>query len=182
MPDFFIQTHKTHAKGKWSNVYTSTAPDLAEIVADMVTVMTTLELPLLHPDVTLESIRFSTVTPFDGIYQIVPIGEAGTSSDTGDLLPFFNCVRIDFVVIGGGRPSRKYWKGLLTETLVTAQNVNSGTLGLIETTFNAAIASANDLGHAFRDNDGQVWDSATALAPVQMRQMHRKRKKRVVTP
>lgn len=182
MPDFYIQTHKSHARGKWSNVYTTTAANLAELVVDMTAVMTELELPILHPAVTLESIRFSSVTPGDDIYQIVPVGENGTSTDTGDMLPLFNCVRVDFVVIGGGRPSRKYWKGFLTETLVNDMLITSGALGVIETRFNAAIADANDLGHAFRDNDDQAWDSATAFAPVQMRQMHRKRRKAAPTP
>src|SRR3954471_780337 len=118
MPDFLAQTYKTHLKGKWTNVYRFAALTLTEANGTMVDILVALEKPLLHPDVTLASIRISTAIPFDDAFTITPIGENGTSSDSADLLPFFNCVRVDIGVIGGGRPSRKYWKGLLTETLV----------------------------------------------------------------
>jgi hypothetical protein len=182
MPRFLAQTYKTHPKGKWSNVYGFVAATLAAATADMVDILTNLEKPLLHPSVVLASIRISSAIPFDDSFTITPIGENGTSADAADLLPFFNCVRVDIGVIGGGRPSRKYWKGLLTETLVTGMQVTPGALAAIETGFNGAIAAAEAAVMAFSDNDGQDWDTAVAVADVQMRQMHRKRRKKVVAP
>lgn len=177
MPDFIAQTYKTHPNGKWSNVYRFGAATLAEAVTDMVPILEGLELPILHPDVTLSAVRIATVTPHDDVFEIVPLGLAGTSADSGDLLPFFNCARVDISVIGGGRPSRKYWKGVLTESITAGMNLASGVQGLITSQFNAAIAAANDAGHAFSDPQGQDWDTAVCLQAIQMRQMHRKRKR-----
>jgi hypothetical protein len=183
VPEFYAQTYKTHPFGKWTNVYQFGAATLDEAVSDMLPILETLELPMLHQAVTLKAVRFSTVTPGDSVFAIIPLNAGGTSSDSGDLLPFFNCARVDISIIGGGRPSRKYWKGLLTESLVTAMQVNGGTATALEGAFNSAIADANDAGHAFHDNDGQDWDVATVQSLVQMRQMHRRRRKTpVVTP
>lgn len=177
MPDFIAQTYKSHPAGKWSNVYRFGAATLAEAQADMVDVLEDLEIPLLHSTVTLDAIRISSAAPGDDIFAIIPLGVAGTSSDGGDLLPFWNCARVDMSVIGGGRPSRKWWKGFLTESLVTAMQITSGAVGVLNTAFNAAIFTANDLGHAFHDPDGQDWDVAVTQATVAMRQMHRKRRR-----
>jgi hypothetical protein len=179
MPDFYAQTYKTHVAGKWSNVYRFSADNLAVAVSEVLPILEPFERSLLHPQVSLKAIRFSTVTAHDDVFEIIPLNEAGTSSDAGDLIPFFNCVRVDISVIGGGRPSRKYYKGLLTETLITGMNINSGTVDFVSDAVNDFIAAMNDAGHAVKDNDGQAWDVASAFTAIQMRQMHRKRRRRV---
>jgi hypothetical protein len=177
MATFLAQVFKVYGAIRWSNVYRFEAANLAEATTDVVPLLATAEHALLHPDMSVESIRISSATTGDDVFSVTPINEPGGSAAADDPLPLFCTVRVDINVIGGGRPSRKYYRGNLTESVITGSTINDTTLTLFETTVNNLISDMNDAGHALEDPQQQDWDVASALRPIQMRQLHRKRRR-----
>lgn len=165
----------------WSNVYLLDAADLLAAV-DMANSLVTNETNLHYDNVIYDRAVVSSLTPHDDVFETIPLATTGNLDLSGeDYLPLFNSIRVDFHVVGGGRPSRKYFRcpvrevdqvdGLLTSDALTA--FQSRALGFV-----AALATDSV---AWVDPDGQAIDSASVFEEVQMRQLHRKRR-RTPTP
>src|SRR3569833_36994 len=162
-------------RGKWSNVWHCDAVDL-DTAADVWQDEGVPQLlPLLHPSATLTTILLSSEA--DDTFLTRPINAAGSSASTDSLLPLFNTLKALFSSSGLGRPDYKYFKGFLTEA--------SQPDGIIEPTLrgNVAIGLASLLSHMASGGaplvtkNSDVYSVASVQAEVQMRQMHRKRKK-----
>lgn len=178
MPIFRAQVFFTHALGKWTNVYHVNAADFATALAHFTDTSVVDKLRSMeHINVTLQQIRVSDEIPGTDVFATVPIGLAGTSSDSGSLLPLFNRARVDVAVIGGGRPSRKYIAGWITESLQTDGNLETTAVTYMNTAMGGLITALVTLGSDLCDPDGQEWLTASTIRAVAMHQMHRKRRK-----
>lgn len=175
-----MQVHYTFGvQGKWSNVWHNSGADILTVRDNFLGFVVPALLPLLDNTCLLARLLVSDDASTE--FVTVPVDEAGTSGASGDLLPLFNAVKVLFADGSLGRPDYKFFKGLLTEGGQEEGFINSATeaviAGLVSDLIDAA--ASNDIPFVSLDND--EYTSATVQTFVQMRQMHRKRKK-VVTP
>jgi len=178
MGSFRVQVNYIRGAGeKWSNVWNCVATDMASAIADWSGVGAPDLLPLLDSSCQLKSLLVSDND--SDAFATVDLNLAGTSSASGDLLPLFNSAKVLFPDTSFGRPDLKYFKGFVTESIQTAGNLNSGTItavnGLVATLISDMAAAGTTLG----TKTGDAYTTATTQVAVQMRQMHRKRRKTV---
>jgi hypothetical protein len=113
-------------------------------------------------------------------FTTVPINLVGTSTASGDLLPLYCTCKI-LIDQASGRPDVKYLKGFVTESIQTAGILLSGTLTSVDGIFTGFITAMAAGGATLVADDGEEWSTCSVQPAVQMRQMHRKRRK-TVTP
>jgi len=184
MPLFKIQIFKKleGSDREWSNVWICDATDLATVVAGMPDFGSN-EAQFYLDNVIVTRARVSDTLPDTDVFSIVTLdleGTRGTAGD-GDWLPLFNTVRIDIDVEGGGRPSRKYIRPPLLESDQSRGILEDTVITYFTTVANQAIEVASTGSFPMVDPDGQTLITSHAQANVQMRQLHRKRK-RVAAP
>jgi len=178
---FRVQVHyKLGTTGKWSNVWHVNATGIAEAAAGFESIGVPALLPWIHVAALLDSLLVSD--PASDDFITVPVSESGTNGDIGELLPLFNSVKLIFPTPGFGRPDLKYMKGLLTEGMQANGTITAAVLTALDTAFTAFIADMAAGGVALVSHEGDEYSDVTAQGPVQMRQMHRKRRKTVPTP
>ena len=176
---FIIQSFKTHPleNRPWSNRYIVSAEDLQ--AARNAAISITAAEVLLHNQATvLTYARVSTLIPGDGSYVTVPTNAGGQRPNPTDNLPLWNTLRVDITVAGGGRPSRKYYRPPLGESDVNNYQIEPTIASLFTTTLNDLIGDLETNGTPLVDPDGQEWLNATTITRVQMRQLHRRRRRR----
>ena len=171
--------YKRGTTGKWSNVWHVNAADLATAAAAFQASGVPDLLPLLDNSAQLVSLLVSDPATSTFITSI--LNAAGTSTASGDLLPLFNSAKAFFADGSNGRPDYKYLKGFITESIQTNGVITSGALGVIVSQLGTLIADMDTAGAPLVSADNDPYLTVTAQPDVQMRQMHRKRKK-TVTP
>lgn len=181
MAPFRIQVnYRLGPLGKWSNVWHATAPDMGTLASAVVEIMEDPLLSLLSTTANIKSFLLSE----DGsdAFFTVDRNVPGTNGDTGSLLPLWNSCKVLFPSADFGRPDLKYLKGVVGENVQTAGVLETGFITLVGSTINdmltAMITNLTPLG----SEGGGDYSSASVQTEVQMRQMHRKRKKKVVAP
>ena len=185
MPIFRLQVFKQIAGSdrEWSNTYLVSASSMA-VAVDAATAIATAEAPLYLDNVTITRSRASDIVPGTDVFTTTThgfVGSRGTGAD-GDWLPLFNTFRADLNVNGGGRPSRKYYRLPFLEVEQQAGFIVPVTLSTLTGIVNDIIAAANDSGATLVDPDSQLITTAVGISRVQMRQLHRKRRKAAVSP
>jgi len=160
---------------KWSNVWHIQGADVLEASVAAYTVMKDYLLTLLHTSCQLTKLLTSDEATSDFIDT--PINEAGTSTDTGDLLPFFNSAKVFIPPAGFGRPDIKFFKGLLTETLVDGRSLTTTLISAMDDALTNMINDMIDNSTPLVADDGAQYSNVTVQSDVQMRQMHRKRRR-----
>lgn len=178
MPLYVVQIFKQHPLEirPWSNRYIIQATLLPE-AASVATEIVTAEQAFHNQSTQFTYARVSTILPNDGFYVTVPINDNGNRVDPADNLPLWNTLRVDVSVVGGGRPSRKFYRLPLGESDVNNYVVQPTIISLVDTTLTALVASLQGGGTPLVDPDGQEWDAITVSNRVQMRQLHRKRRR-----
>lgn len=180
MAAFRLQVFKqlTGSDREWSNTYELEAVDLAEAVL-IVPSIAAMEQDIHTSDVTITRALVNDKDPGTDVFSTIALNLTGTRTGGGDgaYLPLFNTIRVDINVEGGGRPSRKFYRCPVLESDQQAGFVDPGVLGTIVGLVQAQIDA--NIGNAPRlvDPDGQGWIEAVGFAKVQMRQLHRKRRK-----
>lgn len=167
---------------EWSNTYLVDSPDLDTVAATLSDVANQ-ESHLYLDNVQVTRVRASDTTPGTDVFTIHTAnitGDRGTAAD-GDWLPLFNCFRVDCDVAGGGRPSRKYYRGPMLEGDQQAGFIDPGVISNIDTQAGQLITIFSTGGCPWVDPDLQAVTAVHTQPKVQMRQLHRKRKK-TVTP
>lgn len=176
MPVFRVQVHYAFgAAGKWSNVWHVSGASLSVCENEFRVTGVPDLLPLLHNRCQLVSLL---VSDLDGTTFITtPINAAGTSEITDELLPLYNSAKVLFSDGSFGRPDYKFFKGLLTELMQADGTITPGVADDIDTLVEALITdmAATDVVLVSADND--QYESASVQPAVQMRQMHRKRRR-----
>lgn len=170
MPLFKLDVEKLSGTEYWTNRYFLNASDLAD-AATMAPTIVNAERTIHLPAVTLTKWRVSD--PFDEGTSFIttPINLPGTRTGSGDMLALFNTVRVDFPA-GFGRPSRKYFRGVLTEGDIVGATLAAG----VKTTVTNAVGAAFVI-HLV-DPQGTPLAAGVVSNFVQMRQLRRGRRKR----
>ena len=176
MPLFYVEIEKRLGSEFWTNRYIVTSPTL--VIASNVLAVNLLNFErAFHADVvTFTRYRVSTVEVGDEQYVIVPISQQGLRGiGSSTLLPLFNTLRVDLPA-ASGRPSRKYYRGVLLEGDISGDlvtfNFNSFMAALVD---NFAETS-EDAGVV--DPQGEFFSNAVPMPNVQMRQLRRSRRRR----
>jgi hypothetical protein len=161
---------------KWSNVWRVDAADLVTASSAGNGAFLSDLLPLL--DSSCKIVEVLARTPgVPGAFITTALDLAGTSSGSGSVLPLFCAAKVLFPDIAGGRPDFKYLKGFLTESITENEQINTGTVGFIESQVIAAIGSLASAGAPPINPRGHNYSLVTPQAAIQMRQMHRKRRR-----
>jgi len=179
MTVFRVQVNYTRGTlGKWSNVWHVNAPDLITAADAFEDHGVPNLLPLLHNSAQLASLLISS--EIDATFITRPINAAGTSAQTDQILPLFNSVKAFLVDDSNGRPDYKYLKGYLTELLQADGLVASGAVTAVTSNLTTMAADMNTANSPLVSADNDQYVSISVAPAVQMRQMHRKRRK--ITP
>lgn len=179
MPIFAIQVFKTHPLNgtrEWSNVYhVRCSTSLVAIgIADEIVAA---EREFHNASTTFTRARASSIVAADDDFRTNVYNEGGLRADPTQNMPLWDTVRVDITVEGGGRPSRKFYRLPLGEADV-ANLVVDGTLrSLIDTSLEGLRTALETATTPLVDLDDQPWTDVAAFGFVQMRQLHRKRKR-----
>lgn len=92
----------------WGNRYLVRADDMAS-AQSAGPIIAVNEKQFHSQAVEFIQYRVATVTAGDGIYVSAPITGFGGLVPDGSIVPIQTCLRVDFSVIGFGRPSRKFY-------------------------------------------------------------------------
>lgn len=167
------------ATQKWSNVWHCNAPDLITAADAWETDAVPSLRPLLQSTCVLASILISSLT--DSTFITRPINLAGNAVVGGELLPLFNSLKVYLVDDSNGRPDYKYFKGYLTELLQIDGDVAAAAITAATTNILAMAAAMNTANAPLVSIQNDQYVGVNVAPRVQMRQMHRKRR-RTVTP
>jgi hypothetical protein len=179
MAQFLIQLkYQRGTSEKWSNVWRVEAADLITASGAASAVLAPALADLLDPSCQIvEALTRTPGTPGAFITQALAL--TGTLSGVGSLLPLFNCMKVVFPLLTGGRPDLKYLKGIVGEADSDAGLLSSGIISSATTALENMISSMATAGAQLVDNSGENYSVVTIQQAIQMRQMHRKRKKSV---
>jgi hypothetical protein len=114
-----------------------------------------------------------------GTFIEAALGLAGTNGDVGQLLPLFNSIRVLFPILSGGRADYKFIKGMLTEGMQDNGLVSGAVETVLEDLFGTLVTDMSTAGANLVSDTLEGWSVVTVQQAVQMRQMHRKRKRTV---
>ena len=165
---------------KWSNVYHVDAPDLVSAADTFEVEMQPELLLLLHVSCLLDKVLISSTTDDTFVERL--IGQGGDNGDTDDLMPLFNSIKVFFAPDGLGRPDYKFLKGTLTDDANESGFIASSVVTNVITNFEAIISGMSGGSCPLVSENGDLWTGVTVQSEIQMRQMHRRRKRATPTP
>lgn len=169
-----LTIHKTSNGEHWVNTYNlQEAYDAAAATTAAQTIVA-FERGLYLTNVLITHYNLSDGVEDTDAYFSVPVNQAGQVTPSGDTAPLFNTLRIDFSKLGGGRPGRKYYRGVLHEAVVNAFGALSST----------AISTWQTAAQTMADNTSAggtnfTYVTAAVYPYVQMRQLRRGSKKKI---
>lgn len=158
----------------WTNVYHVNVSDLAAATTAMNSIVNA-EKAITYSSVGYQKARIR-VAGSTGPGSLVVLSGTGAITSVGvSQLPLFCTTRVDFTPLVG-RPSRKYLRGTLSETNTDQSNLTSTQITFVNTNYRDVLLT---LG-VFVDVDGEAFTGGLTLAPIQMRQLRRGSKKKVL--
>jgi hypothetical protein len=161
----------------WTNVFHVNATDIDAAAAFANIVLApTLALPM---DGSFKVVKTLVSHLADDSFVTTPMSLPGGASGSA-YLPLFNTVRILISVAGHGRNDSKYLRGIISEINQTNGQLESATVSAMAALYDTLITDASASGVDLVDSQGNLWQTATCQQAIQMRQLHRKRKKVVV--
>lgn len=176
VPLWRIEIHKALAAEKWDNAYLTDDATI-EDAQDLAQLLLTFEQHIHMDIVNFEYVLISSYTKGDRVFRHLTINEPGLQT-TQDYLPLFNTLRFDFGTTNSD-PGRKYYRapmpeggqvdGVLTPTEVTAFQ------GIAQT----YLVDTDAISHIVTPRHNNV-STVTVYPYVQERQLHRRRRKKVV--
>lgn len=167
-----ITSFMAAAQEYWTNVYWTTDP--VNAAGDTMDAVVAAHQMLLRSDCIITTARIDDAIEDTDNYDTVSYNVAGTLTAGGaTMFPLWNTVRVDFDVAGGGRPSRKYMRGVTREDEVSFMNLGADTITNANAYGNAIVAVGT-----ICDPQGNLFVDAVIWPYVQMRQLGRKRRKK----
>lgn len=174
MPIYSVDIQKRLASEFWTNRYIVRGTDIgpALIIANN---LANIESEVHSTLVSFVNVRVSDAGVSE-VYSIIPLNFTGQRAQTA-LLPLFNTLRVDMQA-ATGRPSRKFYRGVLGESDINGDAVQ----GFAEFT-DLVNALVNEFAE-IEGEDGLVDPQGTLLIGaslhpfVQMRQLRRGKRKR----
>jgi hypothetical protein len=159
----------------WRNVYDVEATDYDSALA-AADVIAGREM-LFHADiVVVREVTAHLITePARRVGKQLVVNRAGVLSPTGSLLPLWNCVRVDYLDTGVGRPERKYYRPPLHTSQVTGLVLETTFFDIVQAAVIDIVSLTNYVGPS---GEGHAAAGAAVNSLVQMRQTgwHRRRR------
>lgn len=181
MPAFRVQVfYQRGANEKWTNVYHVFSATMAGAITAINSGMTAHLLDLLDPSCTL--VKYLVSDPSSLAYTEVPVGVTGAMGAGNVLIPLFNSVKVRWPTAAAGRPDYKFYKGFIGENNQSSGNVESAAMTAIFTELSGMLADVAAAGAALCSEAGDAWGVPVVQQAIQMRQMHRKRRRPPVVP
>ena len=172
MARFQVDIEKSALGERWTNVYYTEQPDLAAAVS-FGQGLVNMEKAIHRTWVLFNTLRVRSTVVGDEVFSIVPLTGTGTvDGATAAALPLFNVVRVDLAATAG-RPSRKYYRGILEEPDNAGGALDTARQTAVEAALTAAIE-----GEQLVDVDGQTIVSAATWPMIAMRQLRRGSRRR----
>ena len=172
LPGTRLTIEKMYQNEYWTNVYF-----LAGSIGDSASTAASIlgaEMAITSDDVLFTKMRLDDNTPDTEVYASSPINLFGLYDlGASQMLPLFNVVRVDFAA-GTGRPSRKYLRGILSESDVNFNSILSGMVSTIQTNYATVLAGLA----GYVDIDGDEIATGVVHPFVGMRQLRRGSKKK----
>lgn len=180
LPNYRIQIVKSIGAQQWSNDYLVVATDLITAEGYGVTLMA-MERGLHGNIVNFDYIRTSTTLKGDRSFNHNPINLLGQQDfGAGEYLPLFNTVRVDFGT-GSADPARKYYRCPILESWQANGVLTPGTVAMLTTQAQTILPGGSN-PIPLVTTKGNLVVNASVHAQVQMRQLTRRGKKKVVVP
>lgn len=177
-PIWRIEIVKSMAFEQWANDYLTDIATLAD-AEDLSSLLLTFEKHMHATGVNFDYIRISSYIKDDRVFRHLAINEPGLES-VEDRLPLYCTARMDMGTFSSD-PARKYYRLPIAEAWQTNGLFSGATLtswaGLIAT----YLVATSALGKIVT-NAGHNAISASFNPQVQMRQLHRHRRKKIVLP
>jgi hypothetical protein len=181
MPIYRLQVNYTLGlTGKWSNVWHFKATTMAIAAGAPVIGMEDSLLALLDESCLIKSYLISAID--DDSFFTSDRNSAGLNTDLGSLLPLYNTVKVIIPPTDFGRPDLKYLKGAVGENVQTDGILEPAYVTLVDDTITGMIGDMVSNATPLCTIDGQNYVNVSVQPAVQMRQMHRKRRKKPVVP
>jgi len=130
---------------------------------------------LLSNDATLVRLLISDLAGSE--FVTVNVNTQGTSAEPGELLPLFNSMKVLFSDGSLGRPDYKYFKGYLTEGSQADGTIEAATIASAAALISTLIDDLDAATTPLVSLDNDQYDTGSIQPAVQMRQMHRKRRR-----
>jgi hypothetical protein len=172
MAIYVVDTEKELNGEFWTNRYLIEAASLEDANTTGSQIISR-EIEFHYNPVLFTRYRVRDNNPGTDLFQTVPINQQGAKGlNNSQVLPLFNTLRIDFPA-GVGRPSRKYYRGCLTELDINGANLDFNGVGLtIENALDQFVL------YPLVDPQGSDLQRGVLWPRVQMRQLRRGSKRR----
>jgi hypothetical protein len=167
-----IEKYWSFASEYWTNVYHVNAADPAAAVPLMDAIVAA-EASIHWNTVNITKGRIDDMQPDTDVFFTKVYNTPGSFNAATEPLPLFVVTRIDFGSTAGNRPSRKYYRGTLTEGEVTHNSLLAG----LQTRMTGFITSI--IGTGYCDEKGNDINSGALWPQPAMRQLRRGSKKKV---
>lgn len=176
MPLYTVDVQKKQGTEYWTNRWVVSSPSLGQ-ASVLGGEIAGHELSIHTTNVLIDRYRTRPLVPGGDNYIIVPVGynggyEGGTLASQ---IPLFNVVRVDWAV-AEGRPSRKYFRTGLTESMVDGSVLVEAYRVFVDGRMEDLRIT---LAGALVDVDGQAINDATVFPAVGMRQLRRGSRRRL---
>lgn len=173
LPNWRIQIQKRLGDETWQNDYLTDDVTI-EDAQDLSALILTFEEAIHSLDVAFEFIRISTTIVGDRRFRHLTINEAGTQPNTS-YLPLYNTFRLDLGT-SESDPARKYYRAPVREDQQENGFINGTTLTFYNDYAQNLLVATNVIDHLVTTKGNRV-TSALFYDRVQMRQLHRRRRK-----
>jgi hypothetical protein len=160
---------------KWSNVYHVSSDTLIEARDNFSGVAVPFLLDLLCDNCSIVKLLVSSLTTDD--FAEEPVNQAGTVSPGGTLLPLFNSVKVLIQPANLGRADYKFYKGYLSEDRQSNGALGIGVSSTVDGIVTSMVGDMIAAGAPLCSENGDLWVSVSVQEEVQMRQMHRRRRR-----
>jgi len=178
IPTHRIEIRKTWQGHDWSNDYLVESPDMDAAAAFAIDTVE-FERDLHFNMITFVYVRTSTIEKFDRIFRHIDLNLPGTAStDTTNTLPLFNVVRMDLRTADSD-PCRKYFRLPIPESQQDNGVLAPAYIAGFTAILSAWISTFDEVTKVVSGRGNNVI-GGSVYPLVQMRQLHRHKKKKVV--
>lgn len=163
--EIFKQFIEGDRQAVWTNVYDVTAASLGD-ASDAAGPIISAEQPLYYDNITIVRAvtrHAGTGTPGFIATPTNTVGSRGSAPN--ELVPSWNCGRVDFTTDDDTRPARKYIRNILTEGDFEGEVLEAGIVGLLQT-YGDEIITVDGV----TTPGGGTLSAAVVIPFVQMRQ------------
>lgn len=174
-PIWRIEIVKSQAAEQWANDYLTDAATI-EDAQDLSALLLTFEQQLHTTGINFDYIRVSSYIAEDRVFRHLAINEPGVQA-SGDSLPLYCTARLDMGTFSSD-PARKYFRLPIAEGWQTNGVFAGAVLTMWAATVATYLVATDALGQVVT-NAGHNCLTASFNPRVQMRQLHRHKRKKV---